>query len=379
MVDEHQTGNSIEGRPLTRTGTRRVRVGGLVLGGGEPVRVQSMLKTPAHDLAAIQDQTARLRAAGCEIVRLAVPDEAAARLLPEVVAEAGVPIVADIHFNHRLALASIEAGVAKVRINPGNLGGEKRLAQVAEAAGNSGTAIRVGVNAGSLEKDLLARYGATPAAMVESAVRWTRFLDRIGFDQLVLSVKASGVPETIEAYLRLAREVDCPLHLGITEAGTTVTGTIRSAVGIGSILASGVGDTIRVSLAGDPMDEVRVGYEILKALHLRERGPTIIACPSCGRCDIDLVGLATEVERRLSDLGTPLRIAVMGCEVNGPGEAREADIGIAGGKETGLIFRNGKVVAKVKEKELMNALLAELGLPNADSEPGPAGGAQDPA
>jgi len=328
-----------------------------------------MTNTDTRDVDATVEQIERLARAGCEIVRVAVPDETAARALSEIEERISIPLVADIHFNHRLALEAIERGVDKLRINPGNIGARARVEAVTKAARERGIPIRIGVNAGSLEKDLLARYcGPTAAAMVESALRHVAILESLRFEDIVISLKASDVPRCIEAYRRMAEKVAYPLHVGITEAGTPRAGTIRSAVGIGAILAEEIGDTIRVSLTGDPCEEVYVGFEILKALELREHGPVIISCPTCGRTEIDLVGLAEQVEERLRTCDRPIKVAVMGCVVNGPGEARDADVGVAGGKGVGLLFRGGKVLRKVAEEELLDALMEEVErLPDSES------------
>lgn len=323
--------------------------------------VQSMTNTDPHDAEATLAQIERLHAEGCELVRVAVPDEAAVQTLKEVVRRSPLPVVADIHFDYRLALGAIAAGVDKVRVNPGNIGGAERVRAVARAAQERGIPIRIGVNAGSLSPRLRQEHGgATPEALVESAAQEVAQLEAVGFEEIVLSLKASDVVTTIESYRLAAERFPYPLHVGVTEAGPPGRGTIRSAVGIGALLAEGIGDTIRVSLTGDPVAEVGVAYEILKALGLRERGPVIISCPTCGRCRIDLPSLVAAVEETVSGVTEPVRIAVMGCAVNGPGEAREADFGIAGGREEGLLFRRGEVVRKVPAASLVEALLAEL-------------------
>jgi len=341
--------------------TRPIRIGPVQIGGGAPVVVQSMTNTDTREVAATLAQIERLAAAGCEVVRLAVPDQKAVRAFAEIKREAPVPLIADIHFNYRLALAALEAGADAVRINPGNLGGAAKTKAVVEACRARGVPLRLGVNAGSLEADLLEKYGApTPQALVESALRWVQQLEDWDFFDFKISLKSSDVVATVKAYRELACRVDCPLHLGVTEAGGLIAGTVKSALGIGMLLAEGIGDTIRVSLTRDPVEEVRVAYEILRALHLRERGVELISCPTCGRCRIDLFGLAEEAERRLLKVATPLKVAIMGCVVNGPGEAREADVGIAGGRRVGALFKKGKLVRKVPEKELLSALLAEV-------------------
>lgn len=344
---------------MSRT-TRRITLGGVALGGGAPVAVQSMCSTDTRDVAATAEQIRRLAAAGCEIVRCAVPDEAAALALADLRRQCALPLVADIHFDYRLALTALQSGVDGLRLNPGNIGERWKVEEVVRACAERRVPIRIGVNAGSLEKDLLARYGhPTAEAMVESALRHVRVLEELNYGEIKISLKASDVRRTVEAYRLLATRVDYPLHIGITEAGTTWSGTIKSAVGLGVLLYEGIGDTLRVSLTGDPVAEVRVGWEILKALGLRQRGPIFVSCPTCGRCQINLIAVAEEVEERLQNLPRAITVAVMGCVVNGPGEAREADVGIAGGKGMGLLFRRGQVVRKVSEHELAEALVAE--------------------
>ena len=331
------------------------------IGGGAPVAVQSMTNTDTRDWEATLAQIGTLVHAGCELVRVAVPDESAARALDRIVERSPIPVIADIHFDHRLALAALEQGVQGLRINPGNIGGRAPVRKVAEAALKKGVPIRIGVNAGSLDKDLLAQYGrATPEAMVESARREIRLLEEFDFRAIKVSLKSSNVLDTVAAYRLMARETDYPLHLGVTETGTLIAGTVKSALGIGMLLAEGIGDTIRVSLTRDPVDEVRVAYEILRALDLRHRGPEIISCPTCGRCEINLFGLVEEVERRLTDVAEPIKVAVMGCVVNGPGEAREAEVGIAGGRGQGILFKYGRMVKKVPEQNLAPALIKEV-------------------
>ncbi len=352
-----QTGN-----PKTnRRPTRAIHVGPVQIGGGAPVVVQSMTNTDTADVGATLAQVRRLAAAGCEVVRLAVPEQKAARAFKEVKAESPVPLIADIHFNYRLALAALEQGADALRINPGNLGGAAKTRRVVEACRQKGVPLRLGVNAGSLEADLLSKYRAPSAqALVASALRWVRQFEDWGFLDFKISLKSSDVLTTVAAYRSLSRRVDYPLHLGVTEAGGLIAGTVKSALGIGLLLAQGIGDTLRVSLTRDPREEVRVAYEILRALRLRERGVELISCPTCGRCKIDLFDLAAEAERRLLSVATPLRVAIMGCVVNGPGEAREADVGIAGGKRVGVLFKKGKPVRKVPEKELLATLLQEV-------------------
>jgi (E)-4-hydroxy-3-methylbut-2-enyl-diphosphate synthase len=324
--------------------------------------VQSMTNTDTRDVEATLAQIERLAAAGCEAVRLAVPDREAAGALPALVAQSSVPLVADIHFDHRLALVALEAGVRGLRLNPGNIGGESRVFAVADAAKAAGAVIRVGVNSGSLEKHLLARYGGpTPEALAESALYHARLLEKRGFEAIKISLKSSSVPASIAAYRLLAERCDYPLHIGITEAGPALRGAVKSAVGLGILLWEGIGDTLRVSLTGDPEQELVVAWELLRALNLRRRGPEIIACPTCGRTEIDLLPLAEAVERRLEHETADIRVAVMGCPVNGPGEAAEADIGLAGGRDKGVIFRKGRIVRSARGHEkLLAAFMEEL-------------------
>jgi len=342
----------------TRRRTRAVRVGALILGGGAPVRIQSMTKTDTNDVGATVRQIRALARAGCEIVRVAVPDHDALASFEKIRARVALPLVADIHFDHRLAIACIAAGADKVRINPGNIGGTKRLQEVARRAGERGCAIRVGVNAGSLEKDLQIKHGgATPAALVESAVRAVRDLEAVGFDAIVVSLKASSVLHTIAAYRLAARALRYPLHLGVTEAGWGLAGVVKSSIGMGALLADGIGDTLRVSLTDTPVAEVRVAREILAAVGLRREGVEIISCPTCGRCGINLQQTARAVQRNLADITTPLTVAVMGCPVNGPGEAQAADVGLAGGKGKAVIFSRGKILKTVPESRMIGALV----------------------
>ena len=344
-----------------RKKTKQISIGGVKIGGGAPIAVQSMTNNFTHDVAATVAQIRRLEAVGCEIARVAVPDQAAAEAITSIKKGISIPLIADIHFDYRLALRSMEAGADALRINPGNIGTAKKVKAVAKEAKERGIPIRVGVNAGSLEKDLLKKYdGVTPQGMVESALRHVELLRSFDFHDIKVSIKASDVLRTVEAYRLLSSQTDLPLHVGVTEAGSLVSGTVKSAIGIGILLAEGIGDTIRVSLTRDPVDEVRVGYEILKALKIRQRGPEIVSCPTCGRCDIDLVELVERLESTLLTRTTPVQLAIMGCVVNGPGEAREADIGIAGGKGHGVLFRKGKVVRKVKEDRLAEVLLEEV-------------------
>jgi (E)-4-hydroxy-3-methylbut-2-enyl-diphosphate synthase len=333
---------------MQRKQTRTVHVGGVGIGGDNPVRVQSMCNTDTRDAAATLAQIGRLAEAGCEIVRLAVPDDKAAEVLPAIREGSPVPLIADIHFDHRLALAALDAGIEGLRINPGNIGGEAKVDAVVRAAAERSAPIRIGVNGGSLEKDLLHKFGGpTPEAMVESGLRHVAMLEARGFHDIKISLKTSSVLTTVAAYRLMAQKVDYPLHIGVTEAGTLVRGAVKSAVGLGILLSEGIGDTLRVSLTHDPVAEIGVAYEILRSLGLRERGPEIVSCPTCGRTEIDLITLAEKVEDALRGVEEVFTVAVMGCVVNGPGEAREADIGIAGGRGLGIIFRKGEVVRKV--------------------------------
>lgn len=346
---------------IKRHKTRRVRIGALAVGDGAPIAVQSMTNTPTPDVAATVDQIRRLEAAGCEIVRVAVPDEQAAHAISQIKKQIGIPLIADIHFDHRLAITAACNGADGLRINPGNIGGRKKIQAVVDCARDRGLPIRIGVNAGSLEKDLLQTYqGATALAMVESALRHVALLEGFGFEQIKISIKASDVPRTVEAYRLLARRTDYPLHVGVTEAGSLYSGIVKSALGIGMLLAEGIGDTLRVSLTRDPVEEVRVGFEILKSLGIRQHGAEIISCPTCGRCGIDLFGVVEQVEKALLTRPVPVKLAIMGCVVNGPGEAREADIGVAGGVDHGILFKKGKVVKKVPQDKLVQVLLAEV-------------------
>jgi (E)-4-hydroxy-3-methylbut-2-enyl-diphosphate synthase len=339
----------------------QVNVGGVPVGGGSPVVVQSMTNTRTDDVEATLGQIRALATAGAGLVRVAVPDKAAAEAVPDLVAGSPVPLIADVHFDHTLAVAALRAGTAGVRINPGNIGGRDNVREVVQAAREKGAVIRVGVNSGSLQRDLREWEERDPAgALVESAVRYCALVEEFGFHDIKLSVKSSSPVVTIAANRLLAERVPYPLHLGLTEAGTRWAGSLRSAVAIGTLLAEGIGDTIRVSLTGDPVEEVRVALEILRTLELAPRGPRVISCPTCGRTRIDLEPLATEVERRLNESGLDLEVAVMGCIVNGPGEARKADFGIAGGDDEGIVFAQGRPVRKVKQADLVEALFAEI-------------------
>ena len=344
-----------------RRPTRQIHIGKVAIGGGAPISVQSMTNTKTTDTEATVAQIRALQAAGCDIVRLAVPDMEAARNLGNILRQVSVPLVADIHFDYKLALEAIHQGIHALRLNPGNIGGEEKVKAVVEAAKEAGIPIRIGVNAGSLDKKLLKKYGGvTPEALVESAMEHVRILEALDFHDMKISLKAHDVPLTIAAYRLMSQTVDYPLHLGITEAGTVNTGIIKSAVGIGALLAEGIGDTFRISLTGDPVVEVRVANEILKSLGLKEYGPTLVACPTCGRTSIDLPAIAAQVEEKLRDIEEPIEVAVLGCVGNGPGEARGADVGIAGGNGEGLIFRKGEIVRKVPEADLVNELFQEI-------------------
>ncbi len=342
--------------------TRKLNVGGVPLGGGAPVTIQSMTNTPTHDVEATLAQIRVLAAAGCQIVRVAVPDMAAARAVGTLKAGSPVPLVADIHFDYRLALEAAEQGIDKIRINPGNIGAPERVEAVAKVCKDRHIPIRVGVNGGSLEKDLLIKYGGpTPEAMVESALGHIRLLEQYGFEDICVSLKASSVPVTMRAYQLMAERYDYPLHLGGTEAGTREIGELKAAAGIGGLLALGIGDTLRVSLTADPVEEVYAARRILKAVGLRREGPELIACPTCGRTQIDLISMAHQVEELLKDVDKSITVAVMGCIVNGPGEARHADVGIAGGKGEGVLFKRGEIVARVPEEELVPGLMKLIG------------------
>lgn len=340
---------------------REVRVGGVIIGGAAPISVQSMTNTDTRDVLKTVEQIRRLEAVGCEIIRCAVPDEEAAEAIGKIKKQINIPLVADIHFDYRLALKCMENGVDKIRINPGNIGSEERVRTVVEAAKDRGIPIRIGVNGGSLEKDILKKYShPTADALIESAMRHVEILDKFNFRDIVLSIKASDVKRTIEVYEKLDKMCDFPLHIGVTESGTVRSGTIKSAIGIGSLLASGIGNTIRVSLTADPIEEIYAANDILKALGMKKTGVRLISCPTCGRTRINLIEIANEVERRIANIDKAITVAVMGCAVNGPGEAREADIGIAGGNGEGLIFKHGEIVKKVSEDNIIDALMDEI-------------------
>lgn len=346
---------------MKRTETKTIQIGNLKMGGGNPVVIQSMCNTDTRDIAATVAQIHALEQAGCELVRVAVPDMQAAEAVGEIRKQIHIPLVADIHFDYRLALKVMELGIDKVRINPGNIGEESRIQQVVEMAKQKNIPIRIGVNSGSLEKDLVEKYGGvTPQGLVESALRHVKILEKYDFHNIVVSIKASDVPFSIEAYRILAEHIPYPIHVGITEAGTLYSGTIKSAVGIGAILAMGIGDTLRVSLTGDPVEEIKAAKEILKSLGLRKFGIEMVSCPTCGRTQIDLISIANEVEKRCAAYQKDIKVAVMGCVVNGPGEAKEADIGIAGGNGVGILFKKGELIRKVDENQLVEALMEEI-------------------
>ena len=344
-----------------RRKSRKVKIGAAEIGGDSPVLVQSMLNVPASDIEGNVKQARELAAAGCQIIRAAIPNMDAVKLIPAIKSAVNIPLVADIHFDYRLALESIAAGVDKIRINPGNIGSDDRVKKVADACKNKNIPIRIGVNSGSLEKEILAKYGSpTPEAMVESAMYHVRLLEKFDFDDIVISIKSSDVQKMVRAYELIAEKCDYPLHLGVTEAGTEHMGLVKSAAGIGSLLLHGIGDTIRVSLTADPVKEVFAGFDILKAVGLKNDEPYLISCPTCGRTKIDIIGLAGEVERRLRDCKKPIKVAIMGCAVNGPGEAKEADIGIAGGDGCGLLFKKGEIIRKIPADKLVDELMKEI-------------------
>lgn len=346
---------------MERRKSRKIKLGNATLGGDSPVLVQSMLNVPSTYIDGSVAQAKALAAAGCQVIRFAIPDEAALDLIEPIKNAVDVPLVADIHFNYRLALGAAQRGIDKIRINPGNIGSDDRVKAVADICREKQIPIRIGVNSGSLEKHILAKYGApTPEAMVESAMYHAALLEKFDFNDIVISIKSSNVPTMIAAYEMAAQRCDYPLHLGVTEAGTERMGIIKSAAGIGSLLCHGIGDTIRVSLTDDPVKEVFAAMDILKAIGLKNDSPYLIACPTCGRTRIDLVGLAKQVEEKLRDVHKPIKVAVMGCVVNGPGEAREADIGIAGGDGEGLLFKKGQILRKVPEDQLLTELMKEI-------------------
>lgn len=346
---------------MERRKTKKIKVGNIYIGGDAKITVQSMLNRPASDIEGSVRQAVELEKAGCEIIRAAVPDMQAVKLIEKLKESLSVPVVADIHFDYRLALECVAAGVDKIRINPGNIGSKERVKAVADACKAAGVPIRIGVNSGSLEKELLAEYGSpTPEALVESAMRHAAMLEECDFDDIVISIKSSNVPMMVRAYELACERCDYPLHLGVTEAGTRNMALVKSAAGIGSLLLHGIGDTIRVSMTADPVLEVKAANDILKAVGLKTDCPDIVSCPTCGRTKIDLIALASEVEQRLAGCKKPIKVAVMGCAVNGPGEAREADIGIAGGDGCALIFKKGEIICKVPETEAVDRLMKEI-------------------
>ncbi len=349
---------------IIRRPTRKIYIGDVPIGSDNPISVQSMTNTDTRDVEATVDQIHGLEKAGCELVRVAVLDEAAAVALRQIRDRITIPLIADIHFDYRLAVVSMENGAQAIRVNPGNLGGQKKLATVVAAAKTHGVPIRVGVNSGSIEKDLLKKYGyptpAEPHALIQSALRNVKYLEDLNFEDIKISIKSSDVLTTISGYRSLSEQTDYPLHIGVTEAGGLIAGTVKSSVALGILLYEGIGDTFRISLTRQPVEEVRVGFELLRSLKIRERGPELISCPTCGRTQIDLFTLAEKVERFVQTMESPLKVAVMGCAVNGPGEAREADIGVAGGNGVGIIFKKGKVYKKVSEERLMDVFMDEL-------------------
>lgn len=346
---------------IMRKETKKLRVGNVYIGGDAPITIQSMTNTKTADIRATISQIKKLEQAGCNIVRVAVPDMQSALALEELKKEVSIPVVADVHFDYRLAITAIEKGADKVRINPGNIGSKDRVKSVVDCATERGIPIRIGVNSGSLEKQLLDKYqGITPEALVESALKHVFILEELNFNDIVISLKATDVPLTIAAYKLMSEKVPYPLHIGVTEAGTVYNGTIKSAVGIGALLAYGIGDTIRVSLTGDPVEEIKAGKAILKSLGLYNQGAVMISCPTCGRTKINLIEIAEQVERALENIDKPIKVAVMGCAVNGPGEAKEADIGIAGGDGCALLFKQGKIIRKIPEDRIVEELMDEI-------------------
>ena len=346
---------------IERRKTKKIKLGNTYVGGDAPILVQSMLNVPAENIEGSVEQAKELAAAGCQVIRFAIPNENALNLIEPIKNAVDVPLVADIHFDYKLALGAAERGIDKIRINPGNIGDESRVKAVADICNQKGLPIRIGVNSGSLEKHILAKYGSpTPEAMVESAMYHASLLEKFDFDNIVISIKSSDVNTMIHAYELASERCDYPLHLGVTEAGTERMGIIKSSVGIGSLLTRGIGDTIRVSLSDTPVKEVFAAFDILKAIGLKNDSPYLISCPTCGRTKIDLIGLAKQVEEKLRDCKKPIKVAVMGCVVNGPGEAKEADIGIAGGDGNGLIFKKGEILRKVPEEDLLTELMKEI-------------------
>lgn len=346
---------------MIRKPTRKVKVGSIYVGGDSPISIQSMTNTDTRDVKSTLNQINKLDKIGCDIIRCAVPDMEASEALKIITKESRIPVVADIHFDYKLALESIKNGVDALRINPGNIGSMERVKMVAEAAKEKSIPIRIGVNSGSLKKDILDKYGRVcPEALVESALQHVNILEKCNFNDIVISIKSSNVMQMIESYRLISEKVNYPLHLGVTEAGTTFRGTIKSSVGIGTLLAEGIGDTIRVSITGDPLEEIKIGKEILRSVGYVNEGIEFVSCPTCGRTNIDLISIAEEVEKRLLNCNKNIKVAVMGCVVNGPGEAREADIGIAGGKGEGLIFKKGEIIKKVKEEDIIDELIKEI-------------------
>jgi len=340
--------------------TRQIRVGNVDIGSNAQISVQSMTNTQTQDVDSTVAQIHQLEKAGCQIIRVAVPDMEAALAIQQIKARIQIPLIADIHFDYRLALASAQAGADALRINPGNIGSTRKIKAVVDCATDYGIPIRIGVNAGSLEKEIEQQFGPTAAGMVKSALKNIQMLEDLGFSKIKVSLKASDVERTVSAYRKLAPLTDVPFHIGVTEAGGRIAGIAKSSIGIGLLLAEGIGDTLRVSLTRDPVEEVRTGYEILRALGIRNRGPELISCPTCGRCRIDLFNIADQVENALLERSSEIKVAIMGCSVNGPGEAREADIGIAGGDGKGILFKKGKVIRKIRQEELVDQLLTEI-------------------
>lgn len=345
----------------TRRPSKKIFLGKFPVGGDSPVSVQSMTNTDTRDVTATVKQTHELVESGCEIIRIAIPDEEAAKAFKEIRKIVEAPLVADIHFDYRLALAAIDGGADGIRINPGNIGNRKKVEEIITAAAENNICIRIGVNSGSVPKHLLEKYGhPTPEAMVESAMEHIALFEKMNFGNIKISLKSSNVLHSIAAYEMLAEKTDYPFHLGITEAGTLISGTVKNSIGIGTLLLNGIGDTLRVSLSRDPVEEIKVAYEILRALDLRHRGPEIISCPTCGRCEIDLFSIIERVENEFGKIVSPIKVAIMGCVVNGPGEAREADIGVAGGRGKGVLFKKGEIVKKLPEDRLADVLITEV-------------------
>lgn len=346
---------------IKRRKTKQIHVGSVAIGGDAPIAVQSMTNTDTRDIDKTVEQIKRLEDVGCEIIRVAILDMDAAKAIRSIRDRIQIPLIADIHFDHRLAIASMEHGAQGIRINPGNIGGEKKLARVVDTAKQHTVPIRVGVNSGSVEKDILKKHGhPTPDALVESGLRNVALLEKLDFQDIKVSIKSSDALATIEAYRKLSEQCDYPLHLGVTEAGGLIAGTVKSSVALGILLYEGIGDTLRISLTRDPVEEIKVAYELLRSLHIRQRGPELISCPTCGRCQINLFGLAEKIEQHVQTLTAPIKVAVMGCVVNGPGEAKEADIGLAGGHGVGIIFKKGKLFKKVPENKILQVFLQEV-------------------